>query len=195
VDTSLRTSARTDSAAELEQIFERLDPAENREVILMRLKEIFATGRVPEPAPEGFLRGRLVTMSVAPSFDSSVRRLARLWMPWLGKSFDPETSSGINIMTKAAAAPMRVVWPRHPARRDLGDRIEAFPFRTRVGTGAVDQDLPVFKIDYDFDANPGFMIRDILDEIVEIGDGVFLGKILLRWRGQHRLIGYFSLAR
>jgi hypothetical protein len=195
VDTAVRTSARSESGvSELEQLIERLDPKLNREWVLQRLQEIFVAGQVPDPVPEGFLRGRLVTMSMSGPFDGGVRRLAHLWMPWLGKSFDPETSSGINILKKGAAAPMKLLWPKHSPRRDLGDRIEAFPFQTWVGAGKVDPEIQVLKIDYDFEANPGFIIRDILDELVQVADRLYLGKVLLRWRGSHQLVGYFSLA-
>ena len=60
---------------------------------------------------------------------------------------------------------------------------------------AVDPDRETLKIDYDSDANPGLLIRDILDELVEVVPGAYLGKVLLR-RGRDRrwaLMGYFAL--
>jgi hypothetical protein len=55
----------------------------------------------------------------------------------------------------------------------------------------------VIKIDYDWDENPNFLIRDILDELVQVVPDVFLSKALLR-RGEPartswRLVGYFAL--
>ena len=191
----MRTEPRTSETWELNQLIDRMRPTVNRSYTLDRLGDLFAGGRIPDPPPQGFLRGRLVSMSIWPPFDSTVRRIAGLWMPWLGKSFDSETSSGINVLQKAAAAPIKVLWPHHPPRRDLGDRIEVFPFKTRAEVGTVDPETKVLKIDYDFDPNPGFVIRDILDELVQIDDGLYLGKILYRWRGLHRPIGYFSLTR
>ena len=48
--------------------------------------------------------------------------------------------------------------------------------------------------DYDSDENPSFLIRDILDELVEVVPGANLGKVLLRrGDGDRRLIGYFAL--
>jgi hypothetical protein len=55
--------------------------------------------------------------------------------------------------------------------------------------------VKVYKIDYDFDENPSFVIRSILDELVEIEDGLYLGKILYRVAGRFRPIGYFTLER
>lgn len=76
-------------------------------------------------------------------------------------------------------------------------RYAAFPFRTYEGAGVVDTDRRVLKIDYDSDENPSFLIRDILDELVQIVPGVYLGKALLsRYRPMNpiwRLAGYFAL--
>ncbi|HEX9236716.1 MAG TPA: hypothetical protein VF972_10610, partial [Actinomycetota bacterium] len=66
---------------------------------------------------------------------------------------------------------------------------------TRVAPGAVDPDVEVLKIDYDFEANPGFLIRRILDEVVQVDAGTYLGKILFRIGPRLRPIGFFSLHR
>lgn len=131
-------------------------------------------------------------MSVWSPFDTLVRGATGLWMPWLGKSFIRTTRSGVNVLRKSAAAPIRTLWRDHPPARVLADRLEAFPFRTWQGPGAVDPSVTVLKIDYDFEANPS-LVRSILDEVVEVGNGVLLGKILFSWRGRFRLIGFFSL--
>jgi hypothetical protein len=57
----------------------------------------------------------------------------------------------------------------------------------------VDPDITTFKIDYDFEANPNFLIRRILDEVVQIAPGRLLGKILFHVGDRFHLIGYFSL--
>jgi hypothetical protein len=64
-----------------------------------------------------------------------------------------------------------------------------------VSPGKVDPDRETLKIDYDSDENPGFLIRDILDELVQVVPGAYLGKVLLRRGGgeEWRLIGYFAL--
>ena len=71
--------------------------------------------------------------------------------------------------------------------------VDAFRFRNRIEPGTLDPDVKVLKIDYDFEANPGFVIRRILDELVQVDDGLYLGKILFQWRGTLRRLGFFSL--
>ena len=154
---------------------------------------MFRSGSAPEPAPEGFLRGALVMTSTWGWLDGAARRLADMYMPWLGKSFDPAAHSGINVLTPSARTPMRVLWRNNVPEREMADRIEAFPFRTRIAPGEVDPDVNVLKIDYDFEANPSFLIRRILDELVQVDAGFYLGKVLLRRHGAWATIGYFTL--
>ncbi len=156
---------------------------------------MFRSGRTPDPLPDGMLRGALVTTSVWGPWDSFVRRVARMWIPWLGKSFDPSTMTGVNVLSKSARAPVRVLWPNYEPERELADRIEAFPFRNRVAPGELDPGVSVLKIDYDFEANPQLIVRRILDELVQIDDGLYLGKILFRREGSWAPIGFFTLER
>lgn len=137
-------------------------------------------------------RGRLVTSSIWAPLDSVGLRVARLWMPWLGKTFDSDKMSGLNVLTPSARALMRFLWPSYEPERVLADRIEAFPFRNRVAPGEVDPGVDVLKIDYDFHPNPA-LVRRILDELVEIDPGFYLGKILFRRHGSWMGIGYFTL--
>lgn len=179
----------------LRDIEDRLDPDAARARALIELDEMFRQGRVPDPLPEGMLTGRLITTSVWGPLDSLTRRIAEVWMPWLGKSFDPAFMQGVNVVMKSARGPMRVLWPGYEPERELVDRIEAFPFRNRIAPGELDPDIDVLKIDYDFEANPNFLIRRILDELVEIEDGFYLGKILFRRPGSWASIGFFTLER
>jgi hypothetical protein len=179
----------------LGDLADRMRPHVARERTLATLDEMFRAGSVPDPLPHGFCPGTLVTTSIWGQADQALRKVADLWMPWKGKAFDSETQTGVNIMDHSVRVPMRVVWPRYEPIRDLGDRYEVFRFRNRVGAGAIDGDVKVYKIDYDFDENPSFVIRSILDELVEIEDGLYLGKILYRVAGRFRPIGYFTLER
>lgn len=179
----------------LSVIQNRLRPDVAREVALAELDEIFRSGRAPDPLPEGMLRGRFITTSIWGPADSFTRRMARLWMPWLGKSFDPASMRGVNVLTASARGPMRVLWPSYEPEAESGDRLEAFPFRNRIAPGEVDPGVDVLKIDYNFDANPDLIIRRILDELVEVDDGFYLGKILFRRKGSWAPIGFFTLAR
>ena len=154
---------------------------------------MFRSGSAPDPWPEGFLRGELITMSVARPADAAARAIASIYMPWLGKSFDPSTQSGVNVLSPSGRPPMKVLWPKYEPERVLADRIEVFPFRNRVAAGELDPDIQVLKIDYDFETNPDFLIRRILDELVQIDERLYLGKILFRTKNRWHPIGFFSL--
>ena len=184
-----------DLRAGLDEVDQRLQPQLARSWAIARLDEICRSGSTPAPQPEGFLRGRLVTASMSSPADAAIRRITHLYQPWLGKSFDPATDEGVNLLKANARTPLKVLWPSYEAEREYADRLEAFPFRTRIGAGAIDPDVQVLKIDYDYEANPSFIIRRILDELVQIGEGIYLGKILYRLRSTYRLIGYFSLEK
>lgn len=179
----------------LVRIETKLSPKSMRASALAELDELFREGTAPEPQPEGFLRGRLITMSVTRPSDAFVRGVSSIYMPWLGKAFDPSTQSGVNVLTPSARTTMKVLWPKYSPERELVDRLEAFPFRTRIEAGAVDPEVDVLKIDYDFEANPDFLIRRILDELVRIDDNLYLGKILFRWGSAWKPIGFFSLEK
>lgn len=178
---------------QLAEIQASLQPKISREHGLDELARLFASGTAPDPQPAGFKLGELITMSVSRPSDAAVRFISSIYMPWLGKSFDPSKQTGVNVLKPNAKAPMNVLWPKYTPELERADRIEAFPFRTRVGPGEVDPDVQVLKIDYDFEANPDFLIRKILDELVQIDEGLYLGKILFRTKRARHPIGYFCL--
>ena len=116
-------------------------------------------------------------------------------MPWRGKIFDRAAMTGQNRFDPSARLPMRVLWPSYRPIALWSDGPEAFPFRTRVAPGAVDPAVQVLKIDYDFEANPRLVIRRILDELVQVDGGTYLGRVLFRVGSRFRPIGLFSLHR
>ncbi|HEV3471730.1 MAG TPA: hypothetical protein VG408_00795, partial [Actinomycetota bacterium] len=83
----------------LVRIETNLSPKAMRAAAIAELDALFRGGGIPEPQPEGFLRGRLITMSMTRPTDAFVRGVASLYMPWLGKAFDPSTRSGVNVLT------------------------------------------------------------------------------------------------
>ena len=88
---------------------------------------------------------------------------------WRGKKFVASEQRGVNVFTK------------------FGQDTDAYPFKTYVGPALRDHGLEVLKIDYQAPGVP-FYVRPILDEIVEVEPGKFLGKI------HYRLIPWFPFA-
>jgi hypothetical protein len=157
------------------------------------LNRIFRLGGPPDPPLAGPLRGILVTPTIPSPAAGLLRALTSAWMPWLGKRFDPGREGGDNLLTASARVPARILWPSYRPDELEGGRMAAFRFRTYTGPGTVDPDRETLKIDYDSQENPGLLIRDILDELVQIVPGAYLGKVLLRRGENWRLIGYFAL--
>jgi hypothetical protein len=188
-----RLQQRDGDPAELDDQADRLRSKVNRRLVLDRFGEVFRSGAAPDPLPEGFLLGRLLATSTWPWLDATGQRLADLWMPWRGKSFSPVSSMGLNRFARNARIPLKVVFPSYIPEFVGPDRVEAFPFRTRVAPGALDPGVKVLKIDYNFEANPNLIIRRILDELVQVGPGRYLGKVLFRVGDRFHPIGFFSL--
>jgi hypothetical protein len=184
----------TEGRTGLQEVLERLEPRLNRAWAIDRLNSLFAEGRTPESL-DGFLPGGLVTPTLWGPTDAVGRRVTALYMPWLGKRFESSAESGINVLEANARLPMKVLWPSYEAEVVTEERIEAFRFATRVGPGVLDPDVNVLKIDYDSDANPGFIIRRILDELVQISDDLYLGKALYRTKKGWRPLLFFTLER
>lgn len=180
------------AAQELAGIEDRLQPGRVRRQALERLEQLFESGTVPEPAPDGFLEGKPLALSLPEVLDSLGRRLGERRMPWLGKAFDRSAARGVNVLAPWARPWMRVVWPSYVPERELADRLEAFAFRTWVGPSVTRSNVAVLKIDYGRESNPG-LVRSVLDELVQLEDGVYLGKALIRARSTFRQAGFFRL--
>jgi hypothetical protein len=137
----------------------------DREAAAAKLDELFRLG-TPPTGIDGQTEGILVTPLIQPAVDRALNLLTGAWMPWLGKRFDRDAAMGDNTLTGST----RLVAKNDP-------------------------DRDVLVIDYyPIESNPGFIIRQIRDELVEIVPGANLGKIL--WRrneDDHALIGYFAL--
>jgi hypothetical protein len=171
--------------------------AGRRPEALDSLNRMFRLGVPPEPAIDGPHRGILVTTTVAAAADPAVRMLASAWMPWVGKRLSAAEQSGDNLLLPSARIPLKILFPSYEPQPAGDGDLAAFRFRTYVEPGKVDPDRQALKIDYDSDENPSLLIRDILDELVQIVPGAYLGKVLLRRGGQAaptwRLVGYFAL--
>ncbi len=97
---------------------------------------------------------------------------------WIGKNFNASTTEGINLFKNAN-----------------GTVTEKYPFKTSIGKGIRDTNLDVIKIDYNIPNNP-FWLRSVLDEMVEVAPGKYLGKVHLRLGTLFSVaIGYFRLEK
>jgi hypothetical protein len=162
---------------------------------LAALNDIFRAGRLPDPPPDGRCVGELVALDLAPGLTRLGATLAAAWLPWQGKGFDARRARGYNIFTRDSFAPANLIWPLY--RGYVGDgpaTYRAFFFRTWAGAGLVDTDRTVLKIDYDLPENPPRTIRRVLDELVQLDGGLYLGKAHLRWWwGSWQTVAFFTL--
>jgi hypothetical protein len=115
--------------------------------------------------------------------------------PWKGKTLDADQAQGDNIFDRGSYLAAHVLWPLYRGyTTDTPNTYRAFKFRTYVAPGKDDPDRQVLKIDYDNESNPALSLRRILDELVELEDGYYLGKAHLKWWwGKWQLVAYFSL--
>ncbi len=158
------------------------------------LNAIFRSGKPPEPPLNGPYKGELIAVSIAPGATQIVEFLTSFWMPWLGKRMFRDEARGDNIFSNKSRVTMRILYPFYRKLTDIdAETYSAFVFKTRVDTGIEDTDLKVFKIDYDSPDNPKLTIRPIVDELLQVDDGVYLGKVQFKWFGSWKMIAYFML--
>jgi hypothetical protein len=142
------------------------------------LGALYAKGAAPRLRDlDGAPRGRMLTWVGPLGRDrahEAVRQFARSSVfPWGGKSFSSSTEArgrGINRV------------------RLLGD---AFPFATSIGPSVLDG-RPCLVLDYDQPENPWF-IRQIHDELREVGPGVYLGPAMWKSRPAPKLVLFFAI--
>ena len=162
---------------------------------LADLEACFRAAETPQPL-DGPMSGRVLTTTLGYRLDPIVIGLARLWMPWQGKTFDDGRDEGRNLFSLGARRLLRVTLPGYHDVRDEGARCSAFRFLTSSGPSALSPGVDVLRIDYrSVVENPGWPVRQVLDELVAVDDGLYLGQALLHWRGAMRRAAWFSLER
>jgi len=161
------------------------------------LNDLFRVGTPPTPSLNGHYAGEMVMLDIAPGLTQLVNAIASAWLPWKGKAFDAAKSSGDNIFTRDSLWLAHLYWPLYRGYVNDGPETNrAFAFRTYLAPGLTDLDRLVLKIDYDLPENPALSIRRVLDELVQVADGVYLGKAHVKWWwGTWQLVAYFSLTR
>ncbi len=162
---------------------------------LAAFNEVFRGGRPPQPPLDGSYDGELLALDIAPGVTQLAESLASVWMPWKGKHLTAEGSKGDNIFGRNSRLPFRILFPFYRGVIDNdADTFRAFEFVTGIESGKEDPGLRVLRIDYDSRDNPGLSIRRIVDEVTQIDEGVYLGKIHFKWWwGTWKMMGYFSL--
>lgn len=196
----LRELAETDpdrARADAWAWFKELGDAHDEE----SLDELFALG-VAKPI-EGPTDGVLVAFLVNPVVDKVVMTAlgnGSALMPWMGKTFDPETSTGANRFKPWFEPVARVVFPRYTGHKTEGSEHLSFDMQNGFITDPLDPSHEVYKIEYknrgyeskEDMGNPVF-VRDILDCAVEIVADAHLGRIELDRKGSYTNLGYFAL--
>jgi hypothetical protein len=193
----LRKRASADAAISRQALLAGRRMGSAREESLEILNGIFKLGSAPQTALDGRYRGQLVTTTFYGPLDSYTRFLARLWMPWKGKRFNAESASGDNFLTTSTLVLGRLFWPTfsdyEPFKAGL---YTGFDFKTYVEQGVEDPEVSTLKLDYDSPANPKFLIRTVLDELVQVSGNYYLGKaFLIRPGGRYRLAAFFALQK
>jgi hypothetical protein len=95
--------------------------------------------------------------------------------PWEGKTFrsdHPDRGIGIN-------------------RINLFRKMKWFPFRTRFDNSFLDG-KPTFVLDYSGQGNPP-LISQIVDEVREVGRGIFMGPAAIKIGGRPRPVLFFAV--
>jgi len=130
----------------------------------------------------------------AMGFDPPFEALTAVWLPWKGKTFEPDAEQGRNLFSPGTRRLMRVTLPKYRTTTDRSGACCAFRFITSTGPSAFSPGVDVLRIDYrDVPENPSWPIRRILDELVMIEDGLYLGQALMEFRGTLRRAAWFSL--
>jgi hypothetical protein len=161
------------------------------------LHGIFNLGRAPGAELDGNYRGQFTTLTLFEPLDSVARALLRVWKPWLGKRFHAATADGDNMFTARDEIVGRVLWPLYDDYQPFRPgQVTAFRFNTYLSPGVQDSALTTLKLDYDRPDNPGFLVRWVLDELVRISAGYYLGKAHLRLAtGNYHLAAFFALRK
>ena len=179
-----RGAAQTKTWAWLESLGEERDGD--------TLEALFALG-TPPPAIDGPTDGILVCTLTNAVVDKLIDLLTDSWMPWTGKTFDAATATGVNQMTAGSRLPAKLLWPLYGMRETETGNL-AFDFKTGIVDGVVEPSVKVLKIEYsEVSRNPLLVVRQILDELVELVPDTYLGRILFKLPTGYTNIGYFAL--
>jgi hypothetical protein len=147
---------------------------------LNELEDIFQDGVAPASLLDGRFSGQIITTTYQPSMNALVRFVINNVFSWKGSSFDIETATGNNLVAHNMSWLVKLMAGRgRCAQSESPKRFHAFEFETHFGTSLHYPDHEVLIADYCTDSNPAPLNR-VVNEIVEIGDGYYLGRLLMR---------------
>lgn len=167
-----------------------------RESGMTLLNRLFRSGTLPDESLSGGLGGKMIDIHIFPLLTQIVQFIFSTWKPWQGKVFYPNRSLGYNLIPQNSLILYRMAFPLYREYRVSGQKTyQAFPFRISNGPGIKDPDVQVMKLDYNVSGNPRLTFRRLTDELVYVGEGVYLGKAHFQWYwGRWQTVGYFSLS-
>ena len=194
---------RSDTVRPRAAIIDRIIAAQrlvqtDRAQALAALEALFASGTLPEAPLAGRYAGAAVALVDLPLWRLlGTPPAARLRSFWQGKTFDPARWRADNIVARTALPLMHLLWPLYWDQiADGPARVRVFPFRTSVAPGKTNPRQAVLRGEYDLVGNPRLSIRRSLDDIVQVGEEVYLGKGYFRWwTGRWQVTLYFVLSR
>ncbi len=123
-----------------------------------------------QPQQKDFMRGTFPS----PLPDGFQRGNAGVKTTWAGKIFDAKNHTGINVF------------------EENGKQVQKYPFIFYEGISVIDG-RKVLKLDYNVPSNPEYL-HHVVDELVEIAPGKYLGKLNLRIRPFSFTLGFFTLS-
>lgn len=168
----------------------------DRKAGMASLDDMFRYGRPPR-SMDGRYQGELLAVDIAPGITQYAGFVQNRFRPWHGKIFDAGSEKGDNIFDNQANSWFKILMPfYHGQCPDSASTFRAFIFRTYVAPALFEPNVQVLKIDYDLPDNPASSIRRVLDELVELADGYYLGRAYIHWWwGTWQRVVYFSLRK
>lgn len=159
------------------------------------LQDLFRDGEAPEQPLDGRYAGQLLAFDIAPGLTKLADSVAARWRFWLGKTFDAPHQSGDDIYLRSLLRPTRIFWPHYKNYiDDTPQTWRVFPFRTTLTASLVTPSLPVLRLDYNLPLNPRLSVARTMDEVVQLAEGVYLGRAFVHWWwGRWQPVAYFVL--
>lgn len=155
------------------------------------LQQSFLKG-TPAKDLDGFYKGALLQFIPTTPLESFAGLITKVWLPWYGKKFNKDKHSGINKLPSYVIPPLRLLFGEKISGEDTNNMF-AFPFKTSTQKGLKDP-MQVMQLDYDSPENPA-LVRNVVDELVTIGNNTYLGKAYLKKNNNVRLLAFFSLQK